>query len=167
MSRRYGHTLLFWAGALLAVAAACGGGDRAEIPQANETPPSAETPLAESTSPADETAVACAAPLLLGEAPVTFRGRVTGQPVHGALGTDYQWSKVGLRIDEVEVVGTPVTGQNGYVPGQVVDVFILGQNPPVVRPGDCVLVSGDVHRWACGAACDAGGFVAERFVRLK
>ncbi|OGO46102.1 MAG: hypothetical protein A2W34_01380 [Chloroflexi bacterium RBG_16_64_32] len=151
--------------ALLLTLMACGGGPSLPSPAGDPVPPSpspsADEAAVEATPPADETA-ACVAPLLQGGSAVSFRGLVVGQRKEIFVNT-----KVPVRIREVELSGTPVDWKYHYIVGEDVDVIIPQDRSRNVQPGDCVLVTGDVGRWACGAACDAVGFLAERFERVQ
>ena len=160
MRRRNTLASLFVAG-LTTIALACAGGaNRGETPSATGTA-TAGPPVAERETPS------CDGPVSQDESPVAFRGRVTGSPSEGESGENYRWLKVPVRIEEVEVTKTPVLWEYSYVRGETVDVVLITDRAIDVTLGDCVLVTGDVGLWACGAACDAAGFLAESFVVLR
>lgn len=132
------------------VIVACGG---------SSNPGATPTPSAAPVSPTPSPDVSrCDSALPEGE--VAFQGHV--RLVHDA----------GPRPRTVEVIldriaaepGAAIYGVEEYVPDSILAVTLLEDELPTPQVGDCVIGTGRVQRYACGAACDAAGFVAEVFV---
>ena len=87
------------------------------------------------------------------------RGLVISNKRYPGQGPEYVY-----RIIEIEVTGVVAgTGRIGEAPivGYPQRLFDLDESLADAAPGDCVEGEGNVHMFACGPGCDAGGFVLD------
>lgn len=148
--------------ALALVAVACGD-DTGPDTTASATPTASPRPTeATATQGAESPApgVRCDAPLP--EGPIAFAGDV--EYVDVVADAPVPTVLVGVHVDRIETTGEAQEwGDLEYVPGELIETVVI-ETVPSVEAGDCVLVAGQIRRWACAPDCDAAGLVADTFV---
>lgn len=157
--------LLAFAAGALAITLSCGGSGGAGIPTQSPLPdvtaspgPSEAANGSGGQASGTGATIDCDAPLPDG--PIALAGIVEYAEI--VRSAPVPTLEVGVRVERIETTAEAQDWEYDYVPGELIDVVIVG-SIPVDRPGDCVLIAGQIRRWACAADCDAVGLVADIF----
>ncbi len=159
-------------GMILLFAVACGGAAQ----RSQATPSVASTNQTHAPTPAqrtdmcpsepetvngyqDEDGCPDSSPALTSE-PIVFTGwTIQGPTVQQGIGEGSHWWRLEVNIEHV----LKDDGSRYFfdlAAGEKMTVLFLQDDPPPTTVGDFVQIGGRVSRYACGATCDAAGFIA-------